>query len=618
MSSAQYCGNSGTGQCTPNGILTTPGFTASQDIPCIIRGQLINQVIEFSMAPSVNWGPLYIWRFDSIENLPDGLCWSTDRPNNTYDTLQSGCIKIAGVTNALSGQYKLRITGTITTQYAPFQTEIEAVGFNATILLRVIDQSSLVCPPVTSQDSFHPFIPFTGNYQNVAQISGKMFFDVNQNQVFDSGEQPVRNQLLNIGNNYVALTTQTGNYTVYPTAGIYSVTPTLTGNIAGFIINPSSIVVHADSIGIDYQNNNFAVIPPSDYCDGSITILAVNPPPRPGFNNTLAVKFTNLFSASTVSQNVRFYYSNEHIFVSSNPSATLVDTVNRFIEWSVSNINAGTSWQALLTFFTPQTVVIGNVLYLSATINNSSCSSLDTLIKRYQQTIVGSFDPNDKSVSPVGLGPYGRIPTNTSELTYTIQFQNTGTYQAQNVRVTDTISNYLDITSLKVLCASANYEVSISGQQVTFQFTNINLPDSNTNEFNSHGYIQYSIKPNNTFVQNNLLQNNADIYFDFNAPIRTNTTRNVADNSVDIASLYEEDLKFIIFPNPATSQLNITIDESLLGAQLNIYDVTGFLIKQEKLKDQSSKLEIQNMPTGVYVAEVKTATGLQKIKWVKM
>ncbi len=81
---------------------------------------------------------------------------------------------------------------------------------------------------------------------------------------------------------------------------------------------------------------------------------------------------------------------------------------------------------------------------------------------------------------------------------------------------------------------------------------------------------------------------------------------------------------FTIYPNPATNQLNISIDESLTGAQLNIYNVTGSLVQSAQLQIANSKFEIQNLPNGVYVAVVTTPKSPNgdfntvMRRWVKM
>jgi hypothetical protein len=142
--------------------------------------------------------------------------------------------------------------------------------------------------------------------------------------------------------------------------------------------------------------------------------------------------------------------------------------------------------------------------------------------------ITDSYDPNDKLVTPVGLTKERYTPTNTA-LKYKIRFQNTGTDVAYRVVVVDTLSEHLDLRTLQVGATShpGRFEVSGKGLPVlTWTFDNIMLPDSTTDEPGSHGYIQFSIKPKADLPEKTLVENSADIFFDFNSPIRTNVTQN--------------------------------------------------------------------------------------------
>jgi hypothetical protein len=142
--------------------------------------------------------------------------------------------------------------------------------------------------------------------------------------------------------------------------------------------------------------------------------------------------------------------------------------------------------------------------------------------------ITDSYDPNDKAVTPEGVTDGHYTPTR-SWLDYVIRFQNTGTDVAYKVVVTDTLSEHLDLATLQVGAASHACKVAVSGKGrpvLTFTFNNIMLPDSNANEPKSHGYIQFSIKPKAGLPEKARIENYADIFFDYNEPVRTNTTLN--------------------------------------------------------------------------------------------
>lgn len=145
----------------------------------------------------------------------------------------------------------------------------------------------------------------------------------------------------------------------------------------------------------------------------------------------------------------------------------------------------------------------------------------------FNDIVRGSYDPNDKQVwTAQGLNADGFILATDTLLRYLIRFQNTGTDTAFNISVADQIDTELDISSLKVEAASNNYQIQFldsSGHDLKFLFPNILLPDSNTNEVASHGFIQYSVKLNAGLPEGTLISNRADIYFDFNQPVLTNT-----------------------------------------------------------------------------------------------
>jgi hypothetical protein len=142
--------------------------------------------------------------------------------------------------------------------------------------------------------------------------------------------------------------------------------------------------------------------------------------------------------------------------------------------------------------------------------------------------ITDSYDPNDKLVTPVGRTSENYTPTNTA-LKYKIRFQNTGTDVAYRVVVVDTLSEHLDLSTLQVGATShpSRFEVGGKGRPVlTWTFDNIMLPDSTADEPGSHGFILFSIKPKADLAEKTLVENFADIFFDFNSPIRTNVTVN--------------------------------------------------------------------------------------------
>ncbi|MDQ3191855.1 MAG: T9SS type A sorting domain-containing protein [Bacteroidota bacterium] len=139
--------------------------------------------------------------------------------------------------------------------------------------------------------------------------------------------------------------------------------------------------------------------------------------------------------------------------------------------------------------------------------------------------IIDSYDPNDKNVTPAGVGP-NKIVMPGTLLDYTIRFQNTGSDTAYKVVVIDTLSSFLDISTLELGTSSFPYTFSMSGAGspvLNFSFNDINLTDTMTSEVNSHGFVKFKIAPFDTVPLGTIIENFVDIFFDYNLPIRTNT-----------------------------------------------------------------------------------------------
>ncbi len=141
--------------------------------------------------------------------------------------------------------------------------------------------------------------------------------------------------------------------------------------------------------------------------------------------------------------------------------------------------------------------------------------------------LVGSYDPNDKLVSPFGVTENHYVQPGTT-LEYVVRFQNTGTAEAINIEILDTLSEHLEMSSFQMMSASHDYALDILGDSLNpvlrWRFEDINLPDSTSNEPESHGYVKFKIAPKAETPEGAIVENFADIYFDFNEPIRTNTT----------------------------------------------------------------------------------------------
>lgn len=200
------------------------------------------------------------------------------------------------------------------------------------------------------------------------------------------------------------------------------------------------------------------------------------------------------------------------------------------------------------------------------------------------RTVVNSFDPNDKQVQPRGITPQHYVAED-QELSYQINFQNTGTAPAITVVIRDTLPMSLDMLTLDLGVTSHPLSsFSIEGANVlVWTFNNINLPDSVSDEPGSHGFVQFKMKPVTGIAPGTRIENNAGIYFDNNDPVITDyTLTTILDtlllSSRSVPGTFQSGVQVKVFPNPFQRKATVSVAGYPGRSQalvLTLYDLTG-------------------------------------------
>lgn len=175
-----------------------------------------------------------------------------------------------------------------------------------------------------------------------------------------------------------------------------------------------------------------------------------------------------------------------------------------------------------LLFTTDTTATAGDTICVSVVIT-PTLGDINSTNNTYNfcYPVINSYDPNKKEVYPVDV-----LPNYNDWFTYTIHFQNTGSAPAFNIRLRDTLDANLNLETFEVINYSHANTWQIYNKGLVFNFQNIMLPDSTSNPEGSKGFVQYRIKPKAGMPNGSQIKNTAFIYFDYNAPIVTNTTIN--------------------------------------------------------------------------------------------
>jgi hypothetical protein len=232
----------------------------------------------------------------------------------------------------------------------------------------------------------------------------------------------------------------------------------------------------------------------------------------------------------------------------------------------------------------------------------------------------GSFDPNDKSAIPQGVQDQHYIQPNTP-IDYTIRFQNTGTDTAFTVVIKDDISFFLNIQTIRPGASSHPYVMTFDGPfRVVFTFNNILLPDSNTNLAGSMGFVQFQIQQKENIEGYSIL-NEANIYFDFNAPIVTNTTFHKVHTQIipplvvstkSVQSSQSAALE--IWPNPTGSSL--WVKSPYPSGAVSIMDAFGQVVHRQTVQSFVTIIHKNQLTPGIYWVQWVGDHGVSQLRKV--
>ncbi len=223
--------------------------------------------------------------------------------------------------------------------------------------------------------------------------------------------------------------------------------------------------------------------------------------------------------------------------------------------------------------------------------------------------VTNAYDPNQKSNYPLGVDAPHYIERNTA-LEYQLDFQNTGNDVAYNVLLRDTLSPWLDPSTLEVGAASFPYTYRLSGPGILeFRFDGINLPDSTSNEPGSHGFVQFKIKQRPNLALGTVIANTVGIYFDFNEVVLTNTVYNTVDSGFLEVVLHtvqtSPELRVHVMPNPATESAVFELESTTTtNGTLKVFDMMGRPVRTLNAEGNRWVFYRQGLPSGIYPFQI--------------
>lgn len=293
-----------------------------------------------------------------------------------------------------------------------------------------------------------------------------------------------------------------------------------------------------------------------------------------------------------------------------NPSVIVGDTIFWEIDsllqpGETRNIEAQVLISPAVAGETP--VVAGMVETISA--DDGTVLRADTFY--YAVPVLCSYDPNDKLVNVSELPP--NYAPDSSLLTYTIRFQNTGNFMAFNIRVRDTLDAALDWNTFEPLAASHSYfpTLDTASGVAQFDFLDIRLADSTSNEPMSHGFVAFSIRLKPGLSPGAFTRNRAGIYFDVNAPVITNWAETQVRTLVSTHPVLRMPaLK--ISPNPTADVLTVFFPKKPDDdARVQVFDLQGRMILEKSAAGglEVYSIDVSALPAAAYLLKIKEKDG---------
>jgi len=423
-------------------------------------------------------------------------------------------------------------------------------------------------------------------------LTGTVTLDENGNGCDDEDGPAAGIQVRYNFGNYVfnAYTDVNGNYT-------FTNVPEGVVNLWIENINEQDFMASPEGITVDLPGgntvNDFCISVPQPYTDVAAYFTPYSQA-VPGFAANYAITVVN-YGTETATGSISFSYDNTLLSLADAGGGVASGNI---LTWAYSNLAPyqSATYYVVLNVSTPPTVVSGTQLIFSvaASVSGTDVNGSNNAYV-YSQYAVNSFDPNDIAVRE---GDFITEAQADGFLHYTIRFQNTGTANAQNVRVNLSLDENLDWNTFQPITASHAYHTNRSDNVVNFMFNNIQLPFEDADAAGSNGFVTFRIKPVADIELGDNMSETAYIYFDFNEAIVTNTVTTTV-GALGTGGFTKANP--VLYPNPASGVVNLKVNGSLsANASVTITDVLGKTVMSVPLKYENAAVDISGLTGGVY------------------
>ncbi|NUM31965.1 MAG: T9SS type A sorting domain-containing protein [Bacteroidetes bacterium] len=447
-------------------------------------------------------------------------------------------------------------------------------------------------------------------------LAGKVFFDNNQNCTQEIDENNLQGVYIKIlPENIYVPTDFNGNYTI----------PVDT-KITQHLISVEAPKYHISTCGTKIINHNgqntnagidFGILSYGSHNDISIKLSDFTGwRARQGFDEFYQICVTNKGTQNIDELKIEFTPDDAVNFTEF--SIIPNENTGKSYIWKILNLKKGESILIKAKANIPVELKLDEKIRHFAKVSiielndEDITNNFDTLT----QKIVAAIDPNDKNTKQ----EY-KITPQTNLIDYKIRFQNTGNDTAYNIQVIDTLDPNFAISMHGVYMSSSHkYELApvawLQNGKYRYKyawiFRDILLPDKNTNNELSQGFIDFNINLSDKLEIGTYIKNKAYIYFDFQEPVITNDAINLVSNSTNTLKIKAG--KITVLPNPAHNYLSISNAETN-EINISIKNILGQTLIINSIPRKSAiNIDISKFNSGIYFLQ---AEGFLPIKFIK-
>ncbi|MBI1286027.1 MAG: T9SS type A sorting domain-containing protein [Flavobacteriales bacterium] len=400
---------------------------------------------------------------------------------------------------------------------------------------------------------------FWGSYR----VQGHVFYDIDTSGNMTNNDIPFPFIDVQIDPTQSAFfTNANGEYNALTGIGAYSVTPELDTSL-WLLTTPNSYTVILDSVSPMYSGADFGVIPNGIQPNANLTTIDPTGPCLSmgtlwfSLQNTGNTFLSGVFEV-VLDTILTFEYS--------DPMPDSI--VGNKLYYHVDSLSFYDQLSQVVGIQMPDPFWLGEIMETEVNYFDQSGLQLQQL---GTTPLACAFDPNDKT-EHTGIESEGYI-SDGQWLEYTVRFQNTGNAPATDVIIRNQLDRNLDWSTLTPVAWSHDVEISVEPDgDAVFKFLGIMLVDSGTSFIESQGFIQYRIKADSNLFPGTLIHNTANIFFDANPPISTNTTLNTVQECYQPTGQFitcQQTILISPFMNPINQQW--FRNDTLLTGETGIY-----------------------------------------------